>query len=170
MTSAGAAERRLPKAPPSGRPTWTAGGLLIPSGGDLLKVDPTTGHVQKYYGAEIDAIWGLNSVALSPGRSMITFVGARNAEPGDKECGEGPCPRFALYKENILKTKKPQRVVKDAGPATFSPNGTRLAFVSGRARAVDARRRHTRRRSRPGMPPHRVGSSGVAAVTSAACR
>jgi Tol biopolymer transport system component len=130
MSSSGAAQRRLPQAPPSGRPSWTAGGLLIPSGGDLLRVDPTTGHVQKYYGAQIDAIWGLNSVALSPDRSTITFVGARSAEPGDKECGEGPCPRFALYKENILKTKKPQRVVKDAGPATFSPGGAQLAFVA----------------------------------------
>jgi hypothetical protein len=132
MSSAGAAERRLRQAPPSGRPTWTAAGLLIPSGGDLLKVDPTTGHVQKYYNAEIDAVWGMNSVALSPDRSTITFVGARNPEPGDKECGEGPCPRFALYKESILKTKTktPQRVVKDAGPATFSPGGTQLAFVA----------------------------------------
>src|SRR6267378_4511614 len=129
MSSSGAAERRLPQAPPSGRPTWTAAGLLIPSGGDLLKIDPTNGHVQKYYGAEIDAVWGMNSVALSPDRSTITYVGARNAEPGDKECGEGPCPRFALYKESIVKgTKKPQRVVKDAGPATFSPSGTQLAF------------------------------------------
>ena len=40
MASSGAAERRLPKSPPAGRPSWTAGGLLIPSGGDLLKVDP----------------------------------------------------------------------------------------------------------------------------------
>jgi Tol biopolymer transport system component len=130
MSSSGAAQRRLRQAPPSGRPSWTAGGLLIPSGGDLLKIDPTTGHVQKYYGAEIDAIWGMNSVALSPDRSKITYVGARDAEPGDKECGEGPCPRFALYKENILKTKRPQRVVKDVGPATFSPGGTQLAFVA----------------------------------------
>jgi hypothetical protein len=131
MSSSGAAELRLPQAPPSGRPSWTAGGLLIPSGGDLLRVDPATGHVQKYYGADIDAVWGMNSVALSPDRSTLAFVGARGAEPGDKECGEGPCPRFALYKENIAKTnKKPQRVVKDAGPATFSPNGTQLAFVA----------------------------------------
>jgi hypothetical protein len=130
MSSSGAAERRLRQAPPSGRPTWTSGGVLIPSGGDLLKIDPTTGHVQKYYNAQIDAIWGLNSVAVSPNRSLIAFVGARNAEPGDKECGEGPCPRFALYKEDIVKTKKPQRIVKDAGPATFSPNGTQLAFVA----------------------------------------
>jgi dipeptidyl aminopeptidase/acylaminoacyl peptidase len=131
MSSSGAAERRLPQAPPSGRPSWTPAGLLIPSGGDLLKVDATTGHVQKYYNAEIDAIWGLNSVALSPNRSTATFVGARNAEPGDKECGEGPCQRFALFKENLLtKIKRPQRVTNDAGPAGFSPNGTQLAFVA----------------------------------------
>jgi Tol biopolymer transport system component len=130
MSSSGAAERRLGQAPPSGRPSWTPGGLLIPSGGDLLRIDPATGHVLKYYGAEIDAVWGMNSVALSPDRSTITYVGARDAEPGDKECGEGPCPRFALYKENVLKTKRPQRVVKDAGPATFSPGGTQLAFVA----------------------------------------
>ena len=131
MSSSGAAERRLPQAPPSGRPTWTAGGLLIPSGGDLLRVDPANGHVQKYYDAEIDAIWGLNSVTISPNRSTIAFVGARAAEPGDKECGEGPCQRFALYKESLLKKiKKPERVTKDAGPAAFSPNGTQLAFVA----------------------------------------
>ena len=133
MSSSGAAQRRLRQAPPSGRPSWTPGGLLIPSGGDLLKVDPTTGHVQKYYGANIDAVWGMNSVALSPDRSTITFLGARSPEPGDKECGEGPCPRFALYKENILRAKQPQRVVKDTGPATFSPNGTQLAFVASGA-------------------------------------
>lgn len=130
MSSTGAGQRKLPKAPPSGRPTWTSAGLMIPSGGDYLKIDPVTGHVLKYYGATIDAVWGMNSVALSPNRSMITYVGARNAEPGDKECGEGPCQRFALYKENILKGKKPERVIKDAGPATFSPNGTQLVFVS----------------------------------------
>jgi len=129
MSSSGAGERRLPKAPPSGRPSWTAAGLLIPSGGDLLKIDPTTGRVQKYFNVQIDAVWGLNSVALSPDLSTIAYVGARSAEPGDKECGEGPCQRFALYKESV-RTKKPQRVVKDAGPATFSPNGKQLAFVS----------------------------------------
>jgi dipeptidyl aminopeptidase/acylaminoacyl peptidase len=130
MKSSGATERRLPKAPPSGRPTWTAGGLLIPSGGDLLKVDPATGHVLKYYGVNIDAVWGLNSVEVSPDRSTITFVGARSAEVGDKECGEGPCQRFALYKASLLKKFKLQKVLKDAGPAAFSPNGTQLAFVA----------------------------------------
>jgi Tol biopolymer transport system component len=130
MSSSGAGEHALPKAPPSGRPTWTASGLVIPSGGDLLKLDPATGRVLKYYGVTIDAVWGLNSVALSPSGTAITFVGARSSEPGDMECGEGPCQRFALYKANTLKNKKPQRVVKDGGPATFSPNGSQLAFVS----------------------------------------
>jgi Tol biopolymer transport system component len=131
MSSSGAAERRLPQAPPSGRPSWTPAGLLIPSGGDLLKVDSTTGHVQKYYDAEIDAIWGLNSVTLSPSRSTIAFVGARAAEPGDKECGEGPCQRFGLFKESLLtKIKKPQKITDDTGPAGFSPSGTQLAFVA----------------------------------------
>jgi hypothetical protein len=72
----------------------------------------------------------MNSVALSPDGSTITYLGARSPEPGDMECGEGPCQRFALYKESILKNKKPQRVVKDAGPATFSSNGKQLAFVA----------------------------------------
>jgi hypothetical protein len=131
MSSSGAAERRLPQAPPSGRPSWTPAGLLIPSGGDLLKVDPATGHVQKYYNAEIDAIWGLNSVTLSPSRSTIAFVGARAAEPGDKECGEGPCQRFGLFKESLLtKIKRPQKITDDTGPAGFSPSGTQLAFVA----------------------------------------
>jgi Tol biopolymer transport system component len=142
MASSGAAERRLPKSPPSGRPSWTADGLVIPSGGDLLKIDPKTGHVLKYYGINIDAVWGLNSVALSPDRSTLTFVGSRSAIPGDKECGEGPCQRFALYKGN-LKTKKVQQVVKDGGPATFSPNGTQLAFVANGGLVLSSLAGHT---------------------------
>ena len=134
MSSSGAGERPLKKAPPSGRPTWTAGGIVIPSGGDLLQVDPKTGHVLKYFDVPIDNIWGMNSVAVSPDRSTITYLGARSAEPGDMECGEGPCQRFALYKEKIVgknsNAKKPQRVVKDVGPSTFSPNGTQLLFVA----------------------------------------
>jgi hypothetical protein len=62
---------------------------------------------------------------------LITYVGARAAEPGDKECGEGPCQRFALYKESLLtKVKKPQKVTDDTGPAGFSPSGTQLSFVA----------------------------------------
>jgi dipeptidyl aminopeptidase/acylaminoacyl peptidase len=135
MSSSGGPQRRLRKAPPAGRPTWTSGGLLIPSGGDLLKVDPANGHVLKYFGATIDDVWGLNTVSVSSDDSLLTFIGARDPDPGDKECGEGPCQRFALYKENLLaKSKTPRLVIKNAGPATFSPDGRQLAFVARNSR------------------------------------
>lgn len=135
MSSSGGPQHRLPKAPPSGRPTWSSHGLLIPSDGDLLKVDPANGHVLKYFGATIDAVWGMNTVSLSPDDSSLTYIGARAPELGDKECGEGPCQRFALYRENVLTKNKAPRVVRNnVGPATFSPDGSRLAFVSRNTR------------------------------------
>jgi Tol biopolymer transport system component len=130
MPSAGGAAKRLLQAPPAGRPSWTARALLIPTGGDLVRILVTTGRVQKYYGAEIDAVWGMNTVAVAPAGTTITYVGARKPDPGDTECGESPCPRFALYIEDIRKPSKPRLLVRDAGPATFSPNGRQLAFVS----------------------------------------
>jgi hypothetical protein len=100
-----------------------------------LKVDSATGHVLKYFGATIDAVWGLNTVSLSSDDSLLTFIGARAPDPGDKECGEGPCQRFALYKENLLaKSKTPRLVIKNVGPATFSPDGRQLAFVARNSR------------------------------------
>lgn len=132
LPTSGGTPHLLAKAPPAGRPSWTKKGLLIPSGGDLLRVDPRTGRVLKYYGATIDAIWGLNTVALAPDLSRLTYVGARAPDPGDKECGEGPCQRFALYLESLTaKKKKPRLLVKDVGPATFSPDGGQLAYVAG---------------------------------------
>lgn len=130
MSSSGGTAHRLPKAPPSGRPSWTASGLLIPSGGDLLRIDPATGHVQKYYGATIDVVWGLATVAVSPDANKITYAGARNVDPGDLECGEAPCERFALYIENVIKGKQPKLITKDAAPATFSPDGKQVVFVA----------------------------------------
>jgi dipeptidyl aminopeptidase/acylaminoacyl peptidase len=132
MSSSGGHQRPLAKAPASGRPTWSPRGLMIPTGGDLAKIDAANGRVLKYFGAEIDAVWGLNTVALSPDGSRLTFIGASAPEPGDKECGEGsPCQRFALYTEDILpKTKPPRLLVKNVGPATFSPDGKQLSFVA----------------------------------------
>jgi hypothetical protein len=131
MSTSGGSPHLLAKAPQAGRPSWTKAGLFIPSGGDLLRVDPKTGRVLKYYGANIDAIWGLNTVALSPDVSKLTFIGARAPDPGDKECGEGPCQRFALFMESLTaKKKKPRLLVKDVGPATFSPDGGQLAYVA----------------------------------------
>ena len=130
MSSTGAGQRRLVKAPPSGRPTWLASGLLTASGGDLLQIDATTGHVKKYFGAEIDAIWGMNTVAVSPDGSTMTYVGSRSSDPGDLDCGEGPCQRYALYIEDLLKSKTPRRLAPDVGPAAFSPDGRSLAYVA----------------------------------------
>ena len=53
VPSSGGRPRALSNAPPAGRPSWTKAGLLIPSGGDLLRIDPATGHVLKYYGANM---------------------------------------------------------------------------------------------------------------------
>jgi Tol biopolymer transport system component len=133
MSSSGGAQTRLRQAPPAGRPSWRAAGLLIPAGGDLLRIESTTGHVQKFYDANIDAIWGLNTVAVSPDASTITFVGSRQPDLGDNECGEAPCERFALYIEDVIKSKKPKLLVKDAGPATFTGDGRQVVFVAKNA-------------------------------------
>ena len=93
--------RRLVQAPPSGRPSWTPAGLLIPSGGDLLRLDPTKGHVQKYYNAEIDAIWGLNKVVtLSPSRLPDHVRRSASRGAGRQGVRRGPLPAVrALSRE-----------------------------------------------------------------------
>jgi hypothetical protein len=131
MSASGAGERRLSQAPSAGRPTWSSRGLLIPTGGDLAKIDPRSGRVQKLFGALIDAAGGLDTTAVAPDLSTVTFVGSRPPVPGDKGCGEGvPCPVFALYIQNLRKHSPVRVLVRDAGPASFSPNGDRLAYVA----------------------------------------
>jgi hypothetical protein len=132
IPSTGGKQRVLKQTPPAGRPSWTPKGLLIPTGGDLIRVDTVKGRVQKYYGANIDAIWGLNSVTVSPGVSKLTYVGARDPIPGDMDCGDGPCQRFGLYLESLTAKKKtPHMIIKDAGAAGFSPDGSQLVFSEG---------------------------------------
>jgi hypothetical protein len=130
VAATGGKPKALKKAPPAGRPSWTKSGLLIASGGDVLSIDSATGKVIKYYGADVDPIWGLNSVALSPSRTLLTYIGAREPVPGDKECGEGPCQRFGLYLESLkAKRKTGKMIVKDAGPATFAPDGKSMVYA-----------------------------------------
>ena len=102
MSASGAGERQLRQAPPAGRPSWTSRGLLIPTNGDLAKIDPRSGQVQKLFGALIDASVGMDTTAVSPDLSTVTFVGARPPDPGDTGCGEGvPCPTVrALHPES----------------------------------------------------------------------
>ena len=131
MSASGAGERALRLAPAAGRPSWTAGGLVIPAGGDLARIDPKTGRVQKLFGAIIDAATGQTSTAVAPSLSTLTYVGPRPPIPGDKDCGEGePCPRFGLYIEPLPTQKEPRLLVRDTGPATFFSGGKALAFVA----------------------------------------
>ena len=130
MSAAGTNERRLPQAPLAGRPTWTKLGLVIPTDGDLAKINALTGQVQKRFDAFIDVFVGMTATAVAPDLSGIAFVGSRSADPGDKDCGEGvPCPRFALYFQNFRTHKDPALLVRDTGPGAFSPDGKTLAYV-----------------------------------------
>jgi len=133
MRSSGGPQRRLPRAPSAGRPNWLKAGLLIPSAGDLVRIDPVTGHVLKYFGAQIDIIYGLNTVAVAPNGSSLTFQGFRGVDPGDKECGEEACPRYALFYENLRIKGKPTKLTNDAGPAGYSPDGKTLVFAGKNA-------------------------------------
>ena len=55
MSASGTGERRLRLAPSAGRPSWTGRGLVIPTEGDLARIDPGSGRVFKRFGATIDA-------------------------------------------------------------------------------------------------------------------
>jgi TolB protein len=133
MSASGAGERQLRQAPPAGRPSWTSRGLLIPTNGDLAKIDPRSGHVQKLFGALIDASVGMDTTAVSPDLSTISFVGSRRLDPHDHGCGEGvPCPTYALFVQDLRTHKAPRILMLNGGPASFSPDGKRLAFVAGK--------------------------------------
>jgi TolB protein len=130
MSASGAKLLRLPQAPPSGRPTWTADGkaLLIPAAGDLVRVHPRSGKVLKYYGMTLD-IQTAQTATLSPNRRKIAYVGPR-ISTGPNDCGEGPCPQYGLYLASVPKPHRPRRIVNDTGPAGWSPDGKSLVFVS----------------------------------------
>jgi Tol biopolymer transport system component len=132
MSASGKGERLLRSAPPAGRPSWTSRGLLIPTEGDLARIDPRSGRVQKLFGALIDASVGMDATAVSPDLSTLTFVGSRQPDRGDKECGDGlACPRFGLFVQDLRKSTAPRMLARDTGPASFLPDGKRVVFVAG---------------------------------------
>lgn len=132
MSADGSGVRQLPQSPPAGRPLWTKGGLLVANQGDLARIDIKTGRIIKLFGALIDAVAGMDSTSIAPDLVTLTFLGAAEQIAGDKDCGEGyPCPRFALFIEDLRDQKDPRILVRDAGPAAFSPDGKSLAYIGG---------------------------------------
>jgi Tol biopolymer transport system component len=162
MSASGVGERQLGQAPPAGRPSWTSRGLMIPTNGDLAKIDPRSGHVQKLFGALIDASIGMDTTAVSPDLSTITFVGSRRLDPGDHGCGEGvPCPTFALSIQDLRTLKAPRILVLNGGPASFSPDGKRLVYVARNRLVLRALATGTSRSIKTGKLSPTTGSPPV---------
>jgi Tol biopolymer transport system component len=139
VSSSGARAKVLSQSPPAGRPTWTDKGLLVPTNGDLAKIDPRSGQTQRLFGALIDASIGMDTTAISPDGSTVTFVGARPPDPGDTGCGEGvPCQRFGLFIQQLKAKKSPKTLVLNAGPAAFAPDGRHVAYVLTNKLTVEA--------------------------------
>ena len=130
VPSAGGAVRRLPQAPPAGRPSWAKDGksILIPSAGDLVTVDSHSGAIRKYHGLTLD-LQTTQNATVSPDGRTVAYVGPR-ISTGPEDCGEGRCPQFALYLARVPAPHRPRRILNDTGPAGWSPDGKTLAFVS----------------------------------------
>jgi Tol biopolymer transport system component len=130
MSASGQAQLRVPQAPPAGRPSWTPDGkaIIIPSGGDLVKIDSRTGRVLKYFGLAIDPQIG-QTATVSPDARSVAYVNPRRST-GPPDCGEGRCPQFGLYLASVPAPHRPRRIVDDTGAAGWSPDGTMLAFIS----------------------------------------
>jgi Tol biopolymer transport system component len=129
MTASGAAEKVLPKSPPSGRPSWTADSksIFIPAGAGIAKIDARTGNVQKRYNVTLDPSISQGATAAPNGKTFA-FVGRRNPT-GPPDCGESHCPAFALYLFDSTKGKT-RKLVNDTGPAGWSPDSKSVVFVS----------------------------------------
>ena len=153
MSPTGAGLRRLPQAPPAGRPSWTrdSKSILIPSAADIVRVDAQSGRIQRYYGLTLD-IQTTQNATVSPDSRRVAYLGPR-LSTGPEDCGEGPCPQFALYLANVPPPHRPRRIVNDAGAAGWSPDGTTLVYAhldaltlrtvaSGATRTIDTGR-HT---------------------------
>lgn len=124
MTSSGRALRRVPQAPPAGRPSWTADGksIFIPAEGALEKIDSRTGREQKHVDMREDVT---QSATVSPNSQTVAFVGPRPSVPG---CGDVSCLVFALYLADVSRGKV-QRFTNNTGPPGWSPDSKTLAFV-----------------------------------------
>jgi len=124
MTPAGKRLQRLAKAPPSGRPSWTANSkaIFIPAQGALERLDARTGSEQRHVDMREDVT---QTATVSPNSTTVAFVGPRPSTP---DCGEVSCLVFALYLADVAHGKV-RRFVTDTGPAGWSPDSKTLVFV-----------------------------------------
>jgi len=130
MSPNGKNVRRLAGAPPAGRPTWTANSksILFPSAGDLVRVDSTTGKIQRYYGVPLDVQVG-QTATVSPNSRLVAAVDFRRST-GPPDCGEGRCQQFGLYMANVLPPHRYRKILDDTGAPGWSPDGSKLVFAA----------------------------------------
>ena len=129
MSSSGAGQRRLPQAPPTGRPTWTPNSksIFIPTAASIAKIDARTGRVQKRYAVSLDPAIS-QGATVSPDGRTFAFV-ARRPPTGPPDCGESNCPAYALYVSAAATPGRRRRLANDTGPAGWSPDSKSVVFV-----------------------------------------
>jgi Tol biopolymer transport system component len=131
MTPAGKKLRRLPLAPPAGRPSWTADSksIFIPALAALERIDARSGRVQRHIVMREDVT---QAATVSPNSKTVAFRGQRPSVPG---CGQVSCLVFALYLGDV-RSGTVRRFVNDTGPPGWSPGGKALVFVYRRGLAL----------------------------------
>jgi WD40 repeat protein len=130
MTASGAREHRLPLAPPGGRPTWARTGtsLWVPTVADVSKVDARTGRIQGRRDIRAELV-SSTAAAVTPDGRSLAYIGRRPLT-GPPDCGESPCPMFALYLVSTTR-RKPLKIANGTGPASWLPDGKTIIYVTG---------------------------------------
>jgi dipeptidyl aminopeptidase/acylaminoacyl peptidase len=126
MKSSGSELHRLAKAPPAGRPTWSANSksIFIPADGTLGKFDARTGKVQTRYPVVLDP--AVSKVAtVSPNGKYVAFIALRPSAP---TCGEVTCNQYALFVSPVAKEKK-QLIGNGTSPAGWT-DSTHVVYVA----------------------------------------
>lgn len=129
MSASGGGQRRLPQAPPSGRPSWSANSksIFIPTAASIAKIHSRTGRVQKRFGVTLDLAIS-QGMTVSPDGRMFAFV-ARRPPTGPPDCGESNCPAYALYVAAAATPGRRRRLANDTGPAGWAPDAKNVVFV-----------------------------------------
>ena len=129
-SSSGARAHRLPQAPPGGRPAWTKDGkaILLPTVADVSVLDPSTGRVRGRFDLRAELVSSTAAAVAQDGRS-VAYIGRRPLT-GPADCGESPCPMFALYLVSTDR-RKPLKIANGTGPATWLPDGKTIIYVTG---------------------------------------